>query len=324
MKNAVATSAPLWLHSDPNRHVWYSSGNELPQDSGLTADKFIHHPILEGSADIRILGIGGNASLVKKLHQLLREKDGVGPRVSLGTPSVCANIREQQDPEIAILRMRSLNRPLSVGGWHEITDKDLATYRLVEWFDHENDLDDLRCRLKQHPAYLAVRFMGMTDLKAAAFLLSTINDPRWHTDCHNPDRVHRLFNYLGLWPRNFADIVIGDFKEHRYSVRASAALLTWAHTAPKPNTEPLNHNFLWRMYRDKLQHGYDVAIAALRTTQHFIVFLRQVWLDQLSQQELFVPELFFRDEKDSACFIALQDQFSLYGPDGFDIEGQEK
>jgi hypothetical protein len=83
-----------------------------------------------------------------------------------------------------------------------------------------------------------------------------------------------------------------------------------------PTSSPLNlpGGFLWR---SMASHGASPK-GVLRTSQQFLRFLRDVWLDAIYKNvvgdRLFVPEYFFKSELECLAFKKHMDSFKKGGP----------
>lgn len=323
MTFATVAADELRLYCDHAGQVWYGAGRDIPHASGLPLDEFIQHPTFLQANFIRLLGLPQNASILCRLYVM--QQEGLSARVQVGSPAVCTTRETRANPELALMKMFQLERPASLGGWHDLAVEDYFTYRLVDQYFQNAPLEELRASLSRHPAKPALTMLRRVDVHSVVGLLSELVDPRWYANFERPDRKDaRLRSYLGLWPRSFHLLTSGCREtENPYLRRAMLALRSW--TGPIPSTlEDIEHrrwNFLWRFCHYRIEGGASLSLALLRTTQLFTAFLRIVWLDALSSQEVFVPEYFFKNEEDAMAYRQAQREISSEKPKGFDIAG---
>jgi hypothetical protein len=158
-------------------------------------------------------------------------------------------------------------------------------------------------------------FLRGFDIYAVTSLLSEIVDPRWYVDTAAPDRLTRLHSFLGLWPRFFQAMCRGDTYADPHFYRAVMSITSWAGRMP-PEEKPYHqytYNFLWRFLNERVLSDKKLeATSLLRTTQLFISFLRDVWLNQISDAELFIPEYFFKRPEDADAYKQMVG--NLYDP----------
>ena len=130
----------------------------------------------------------------------------------------------------------------------------------------------------------------------AARLLGLLQDPRWHIDPESPEGVGTLHAFLGLNPR--AAQGRGGTAGRSYNL----VLAQWQRTTQT------GCNFLGRYFQQQLQdRPQEPWRAELRTSQLFIRFLREVWLDCLYpsppwRERLFVSSYFFASPEEAAAF----------------------
>ena len=236
---------------------------------------------------IRVLGSNDNADLIVELHNA-KLRLGAPCKIQLASPWACR--LDHGVPEI-FRQMLEIGQAPSVGGWHTMTKSDYTVYALsVESRKARGRLTDtVRHLLQAHPAYTALSFIPTINYEAAAQLLRTIIDPRFHVDPANPDRASRLKTFMGVEEASpgihNVRAYLHDRSEQRHSHFERAALLLdtwcggWRHVIAQDVVGP--RDFLMRVVKTKAGNkGEDVAV--LRASHVFLRFLRDVWLDRLT------------------------------------------
>jgi hypothetical protein len=229
---------------------------------------------------------------------------------------------ERGDPVLMLARMRDFGWPPSLGGYHEVTPLDYASYLLATCFQFDlatpERVDQV---LRGHPVWRAASFIPHLDWLRLGELMGVILDPRWYTrwdedaDEYDPrDYVNaeekdaaRLNLYLGLDPATLAGARMG--RDGGHAARARLVLSTWK-TTDAPPREALADDpryFLWRRWR----RYATAAKADLRVSQVFVDFLRRCWLDAIYMATinrgkigrpdgLFAPDHFFLPDEAAA------------------------
>jgi len=182
----------------------------------------------------------------------------------------------------------------SVGGWHQLTEKDYATFALMAEFARAGH----RCtpvveqHLRRHPAWLALSFLPDLSKVAACGLIAAIGDPRWHVDSAKPDRHTKLRAYMGLGsrPELIENLLSGKFPEDlALAPRLKARRLQWVldtwtggdYTPPAQDMVGPD-GFLWRVYHSVASNKTGFR-GMMRACNVFLRFLQSVWLDNLTK-----------------------------------------
>lgn len=299
MTLSTKDATALKLHTAPNGDVWFADGDRVPVNSGVDVDTFIAN-IAAGTHRmlIRVLGTNPNARLITRLHQRLHRR----VTIEVASPMLCRRAAIRRNPQAALFNMRKCELPPSLGGWHQLSDRDYPAYALSHQIQTDRDFTDhVSAIMKGHPAWYDLRFIDGVNPEWAAWLLTFIIDPRWYVDTEHPDRLNRLYSYLGLTPAVMHKVCSKTISTGVYA-RCRAALGVW-HDSGRPPTSELDKpgNFVWRRY---VTVGDDYR-GALRATQLFIAYLRYTWLQAVSPAyELFVPQMFFKNDRDLAAYQA--------------------
>lgn len=208
-------SSYLKVIADNDHKVWAIDGDKTPKELGVYVDEFVNEIKATGRHKlIRVIASEGNHPLITKLYRC--KMDGDLDSVQLATPSLL----QKNKPASSLLRMRMCALPASLGGWHEMTSDDFVMYtmaRLVYFYYNleiktkkdgsptlksKKQMDDIFSHitnlLNNHPVWPYLSFIDGINPVAAADVLTSICDPRWFVDPDRPDRLSKLYSWLGL------------------------------------------------------------------------------------------------------------------------------
>jgi len=299
----------LKLFADTNGVIWFGDGTKKASASNLRSREFVHQEWLRDFTRIRLLGFPESASLVcELLSRRASAPDRVPGSIQIGTPAVCPNLASRENPDIVLRQMAVIQTlPPSLGGWHEITMQDAIHYGLrQELVTAEDECTDTVSKiLRMHPAWPAVSFVPTHSAADAARLLSLLLDPRWYADPKHPDRIARMYSYLGLLEKNMDDISSGrvdsgEAKKGMHIGRANSVFKAWACGTDLSATASSPESFLWRA----VQSGKTSSKGMLKACKMFVSLVRNVWLDNIALpgRTLFVPEYFFRLPEEAEAY----------------------
>jgi len=306
MTSVTATDArAIKLHTDSSGIVWFADGDRVPMSSGNNVSDFV--PTLHGRSRllVRVLGTPTNAALVMRLRALVEDNDG---RLEVASPVVCGGVMERTEPATALLRMRQNVNAASLGGWHKVTQADYATYALAAQLHRDMQfLDSSKHLLYRHPVWKHLSFVGGVSEEWAAWLISTIIDPRWYIDPDKPNRLSKLKSYLGLDPKTIQSVLANNKPTTNREFNCRVTYATWAMSGA-PDTYLLKspENFIWRVY-----FGAGLGNkGALRASQKFIEFLTFTWLHALrtntptygAGQPIFIPEMLLKSPDEVSAY----------------------
>jgi hypothetical protein len=282
----------LRTYADSSGVVWFADGKGKAKSSNLRADAFAADELCTKAEKVRLLGLPCNAGLIIELGRVLQAA-GCLEKLEIGTPLFCRTLYQTEPGEVleGMDRLDGLNACL--GGWHKATGHDMTVYALVNSVFYGTDREGL---LEKHPAYAAVSFLQQYSRVDMEMLLAHIVDPRWYVDLARPGRTAKLRSYLGLrtpivskvWHRDVS--VLEQYGQA--SSRTWNLIDAWTDSKREAPAYPeldLPGNLVWRRYLEI----DDPIRGTLRASSWFVLFLREVWLDAMSPQELFVPEYFF-------------------------------
>ncbi|TXH46334.1 MAG: hypothetical protein E6Q97_29780 [Desulfurellales bacterium] len=206
-------------------------------------------------------------------------------------------------------------QPRSVGGWHRLTDEELATYNLCSVIDSGAGRDGIRRALLDHPAWPYLNFIDTIDQDAVAQWLALVIDPRFHIAPKRPESVNRLCRYLQVVPAT-ARVSLADSETHPFCQAVQRYRLTvkcWADWNNPPQ-QPLGpRQFLWRVFTATFVRK-PPDVAAVRATQVFVRYARAVWLHVLAgaaagRDGFFHPGEFFKQPDEVEAFRAYEAGF---------------
>jgi hypothetical protein len=304
-----ADDTAIKLHTAASGVVWFADGDRVPISSGVQADEFVMSLQGRDRPHVRLIGNHANASLIMRLRALITDADG---RLEVASPLLCDTVAERADPDVALFRLRQCNMPASLGGWHEVTDADYCTYSLVAQLHSDMDfLPTSRHLLYRHPAWRYLTFVDSLSEEWAAWLISTVIDPRWYVDPEKPSRLSRVKSFLGLDPATMRSVVADPNRTPMSprEIKCRMVHCAWASSGP-PDAYALSapSNFVWRVYFDK---GAD-ATGSLRASQKFVEYMVFTWMQAIRSsdprysgaQPLFLPELLFKGEEEVRAYLA--------------------
>jgi hypothetical protein len=289
----------LRIHQAEDGRLWTGDDRRVAVDSGKDLEEFVAGETLQKYSRVRLLGTPGNAALVERLHTL-RKKAGLpeGHSIQIGSPAIC---REPEEPAAALRAMWHSTVTQGVGGrWVELEDKDYSTYALVAELKRNGwePNDKVRQILRYHPAWPALSFILGLDIRAASILIGKIIDPRWFAHSSRPNRTSKLYQYLGLTPKNAEHLIFEIGEPGRNFEHCKLVFSVWSKTWSEPDLA-VPHRFLHRILRSS-----ETAVRGfLCANKKFIRFVKEVWLHELSaNRKLFDPELFFRQREEAAAY----------------------
>lgn len=279
----------LRLHVTGDK-IWFSEPGHEAYMSPLSPEEFVRQKVIAEANCVRLLGCRENARLISEIYSLRCIADHKLRTVLLGNPNWSPGVSDAV--EDIFHSMSGQEEAPSVGGWHQITEKDYVTYALVAEFDEAGQ----KCTplvdkfLRVHPAWPALSFLPGLDKTAACKLIAAIMDPRWHVNPCKPESAARLRSRLGVGRGGVAIMryLLGASDDllpatQRAVDNARAVLATWTGGSyvPPPQDVVGPSEFLWRVYYNvaATKDGYH---GMLRASHVFLRFLRSVWLDNLT------------------------------------------
>lgn len=211
----IIDSSYLKVTSDEDGKIWVIDGDKMPKKVGIGVGEFVDSML--GSKEhkfVRVLASPLNYPLITKLYQL--KKVGNIDSVQIATPL----LMQKNRPESSLLRMRLCTLPASLGGFHEVTCDDFAMYTLAGMVDSLRKVElnkkkdgsltlksqkeyDKLCLsitdlLAAQPIWSYVSFIDSLDPVLMAAVLTSIGDPRWFINPDRPDRLSKLYSWMGL------------------------------------------------------------------------------------------------------------------------------
>lgn len=308
----------------PDNKVWTNPADLHTRavSSGETPAPFAELPWVKSAEGIFVLGSERNAELIAVLSlESVINKSTFMPKIYVASPGKDFRFDYTHEPAYVLTYMQQLaTRAGSTGGFHELENSDVAHYQLMLELAQTKGrvTQTVRRLMRIHPAWPAISFIPTVDEEAVAKLLTSIIDPRWYVDETHPDRLSSLKGFLGLTDRNIGAALSGNVIADRYFKRARNVYTAWAGGMPgtKESIEEPG-NFLLRRLSSydsgicatQTQSKASATRAVLRTCNHFLSFVRNVWMHQIVNEaaklrnvELFIPEYFFQREEDAAAY----------------------
>jgi hypothetical protein len=306
MSLTLLDSITTKLHVSQNV-VWVIDGDKSPVCTELGpadfATRMAQQPYESNPPVMRLVGRAANAELIVLLYNM--KLRGRIRGLQLATPLVCHTHIERQRPEAVLYHMRRFQRAPSLGGFHEVTDRDYVSYAMAAELVRTSGqmTDRVRRFLYAHPAWRLLSFIPHLNEECCARLLAKLLDPRWHVDICHPDRTAKMESFLGLNPKTQDGVTLAR-KGWRWHDRCQLVLNCWKdikqspvvlarfHAAggarPDPEQDTMGYrpaDFVWRVWGSRLvgplvTHPNPV-MADLRASQKFIQFLRLTWLSAI-------------------------------------------
>jgi len=323
--------ATTWLESHP-RHV------------ASNIEELLETKIFRESTSVAIIAFPINVGLITDIY--LRKHKKPDYSIWVTSPALVAATKPDRIDPVSVLEASCGIDPHlspSLGGWHQFGKEDYPAYALAEIVSRDNNISDHAIQLlKAHPVWPALSFISGLNLKMCCRVVASILDPRWYVDLKQPGRTSRLESYMGLTLRvqraalnMLSNINVNEEHEHnkldnalesmtkydaRMVERCTAVQYCWwkdpeVLTCPDRGLSPgmslleSPGGFLWRVWfsHGKSPKGY------LRTSQQFVRFLRDAWLDALYAKTvgdgLFIPSYFFKHNYEQLAFLQHMDRF---------------
>lgn len=310
----------------PDGKVWTNPADLHTRavSSDVAPALFAELPWVKSAEGIYVLGSERNAELIATLSlESVINKSTFMPKMYVASPGKDFRFDYTREPSYVLTYMQQLaTRAGSTGGFHELENSDVAHYQLMRELAQTKGrvTQTVRRLLRIHPAWPAISFVTTADETSAAKMLTSIIDPRWYVDEIYPDRLSSLKGFLGLTDRNIDAALSGNVIADRYFKRARNVYTAWAGGMPG-NSKSIGEpgNFLLRRLASydsgicstKGQSKAATTRSVLRTCNHFLAFVRNVWMHQIvngatkhRNVDLFIPEYFFQREEDASAYRA--------------------
>lgn len=286
--------ANMYFHTDKQGRVWKLI--DKPDGAAVNINPIDLYQLIatcnsNKACRVRLVGMRSNAPLLIRFYQ----HKLAGELASLQVCSPNCILSGGSASEIlhqARLWSKDCARSPSQGGWHEFTDKDYLTYRLIT-----AALTEVVQYYDTHFLSKPLSFISGINNKACAGLIATIIDPRWFEDPLHPGRMSRLRAYLGL--EESIQHRVSTSAEPIYGYDKCALVMScWKRGGDIDGKDP--GAFLFRLWLEK---GRDPS-ADLAVSRKFVSMLRDLWLQGIygGNYELFVPEQYFSNPEDSLAF----------------------
>ena len=283
------------LTMDQSNRVWVVMGDTTPICTNLTIEEYLPTMVKSKKfyGGVRVLGSHLNAKLISGLYSL-----GVSRQIDsleIGKPDRVFNL----SPEESLLKMRTLELPEYMGGWHTATTQDHISYSVAAMLQTNKDSVEAISLMKQHPLWGYATFVNGIDEASFVHVLSYILDPRWFVDTDKPYRLSRMYSWLGLMHGTQSEEKIKR-KEKVHGCWASGTALGADH----------DKKIKWDIADEanKLFANKQEWHMELRSSQLFIRYIRMAWLDCFYpypnpwMERVLDPDLFFKSEDSALKF----------------------
>lgn len=223
------------------------------------------------------------------------------------------------NPDEVLEKMSTVNALPIGGGWRALLEQEVyALYvsrmNALEELQHFEMRPEVSVSLSRHPLMasgVTFAFGGVLTLQLIT-LMQDIYDIIRFNDPEHPTRRRKLKAYFRLDnPTTIMQLMTGETPSNISQIRTCIAVQGWKmqplRELPREQLDAHPEAFLfrdfWTVYDNALkQHNEEQAhcIALWRTTERFLVYVRQLWLSGL-RADPFQPERFFKrpDEVDA-------------------------
>lgn len=265
MSSNFVNGSAIYLHTHSDGSVWAGRKSDVPEPfdgdyDGLLDFKFV-----------RVLGSPANVPLINEL-----EKTPGLASLQLASPAFLNGAVDS--PVNTIYRMRQYTMPAVIGGWHQATEVDFATYQMAA-----GTLD-----ITDHPIWPSISFANNLDPAGVRQVMVWVLDPRWMSVAARPEQMTKLYAFLGLLAGTQRDIAAG--KTNARVKRVGTVRRAWNNGIFENISKKDPRNFLYAVC-DIDVYPDDTAAAKL-----FISFLIWNWRQLLANATPQRPELFIPTE----------------------------
>lgn len=340
----------LKIHTASAGEIWASSWlDRKPELIARSPEELMESSIFKDSTSAVVVASRNNVKLINEIY--LKTFNVSDYTLWVSSPAFfVGTVADLEDP-VRILEAMYREEPCvapSLGGWHVFNRMDYPSYAIASIVARDPSVPDHAMQfLRAHPAWPALSFIVGLNWKTVCRLLGIILDPRWYIDIEYPNRTSRLESFLGVNMKTQAAVSslfklvnpvddgpekITQELENRteYEVRnierctivqycwwrqpddMQELIVAGKGGTPQSHVSPLDlpGGFLWRIWES---HGSSPK-GVLRTSQQFLRFLRDTWLDAIYADtvgdRLFIPEYFFKSEFERLAFRAHMDSFN--------------
>lgn len=235
------------------------------------------------AGDYRVVGLPSNYRLITELHALLTRRKAKA-QIWIGSPEVCPGKNCQPAPLLSCLSVLEVHDNLH-HRWHPLSSETYNNFLLLRAL-HDEGFSDLTATIyNSHCLKPFCQFVGLTNPKKAADLISNIGDPRWYLNPRRPYRMSKLESYFGL-----ATAQLSDRKNTLRQARLSSVI---AALDSLPSDSWFREELLTRPSADKY-----------RGCKLLLGFLVRNWLTQLTPLDHFDPDRFFQRPEAKLSFVS--------------------
>lgn len=282
MSSSFLNGSAIYLHTHADGSVWSGRKSDVPEPFDGDFSRLLQFKL------VRLLGCSLNVPLI---NQLAQTPELVKSRLQLASPAFLKGA--EGSPVNTIYRMRQYLMPAAVGGWHAVTATDLAAYQMVS--GQRTVID--------HPVWPRLSFAANLNTEAVQQVMGWILDPRWFAVVAHPERLTKIYAFLGMTAAGQRDFHRGTVTAvtRRFSVVCEA----WNNEAEEVIKTTDRRNFICNSCARDM---YSLTAAKL-----FVSFLiwnwRQVLADATPQQpEVFIPADLLGDKVGRAFTAHLERQ----------------
>lgn len=278
----------LKVHCAYDDTVWYADDSLSVCHSGQDVMEFIGVFPIAKFKQISVLAAPQNATLVCRLFELFHDT-ATQIRLVFGpeTVDVTAALHGLVQPQHRSAIMHKA---------------EYFAYRLLA-LKADSEPEQIDKALKQHPAWSFLSFIPFIDKHSIGNILAEIGDPRRFVHPFKPNRLSRLYAYMGVnysnGKRFFEDETPGMNFDRALSVfnawhNEKACEYYKQHKPSRPE------DFLWRIFMT----NSDPAISLTKVSKRLLDYIYLLWRAKLTthQEVKFMPSMFFKREDELKAF----------------------
>lgn len=262
MSSNFVNGSAIYLHTHSDGSVWVGRKSDVPEPFDGDYDRLLDFKF------VRVLGSQANVPLINELEKI---PDFSG--LQLASPAFLNGAADS--PVNTIYRMRQYTMPAVIGGWHQATVVDFATYQMAAGTREVMD----------HPIWPSLSFINNLDATKVQRIMTWLLDPRWFAVASRPEQLTRIYNFLGFSADGQRDFYAG--KNNVRVTRAGTVYEAWTRETPESSALKDPRNFL---YAADSKHGEAIA------ARLFLGFLIWNWRQLLANATPQRPELFIPTE----------------------------
>ena len=277
----------LKLHCAYGDTVWYSDDSLSIQHSELNAKDFISTYPIAKFKQVSLLASPDNAALACNLYELFNESTQI--RLVFGP----------EDRDITETLHGLVNTQYRSAIMHKAEYFSYWLTALVE----SGPSDKLDKALRFHPTWPFLSFIPFMDYRSIVHVLAEIGDPRRFINPFKPNRLSRLYSYLGVNRANARRFFEDETPGVNFD-RAMSVFHSWHNEKAceyyRKNKPIRPEDFLWRVY----MMSPDQDSSLTKVSKKLLNYIYFLWRAKLTthREVKFMPSMFFKRDDEMKAF----------------------